>query len=331
MEKEKLLAVINLKYGFIDVRILERVSKGYLSDNYILENQGKRFFLKKYRQFGKQRLLEIHAVKKFFSERGLPVVLPLEAGDGKTYFEWKNDLYSIFPYVEGKQCYQCFLSDQALADSGKMLARIHLQSKDGCPDIVTERTFGWNKEDFLEKLGIIRNLISKNKNDFDKKAEKFIQDKITLAENNLIKYSDLNLNSNHIIHGDYHQENIFFDENDLVKYVFDWEKTNKAPRVMEMARALEFSCFYGSFEKDNFRRAKVFLASYVDVYPVSKEELRNGLVAWYLSQVHSVWVLDEHYLKNNSRIDPLIDNYIMYLNYHSKNFKEYCNKVLDFI
>jgi Ser/Thr protein kinase RdoA (MazF antagonist) len=332
--QEKLISTINSLYDFNnEVSIQRKINQGYLTENHILGNKKEKFFLKKYRSFGLARLEKIQKVKKFFAEKGIPAILPLENKNKKTLLKFERNFYSIFPYAKGRQIKWSKLSDEALKSCGVLLANIHLQSKGGHPGLIGERPFAWNREKFLARIRKILRIISRKKikTSFDKKAEKFILRKIYLAEKNAVDYSELGLKSDHLIHGDFHEENMFFDSNNQIKYIFDWEKTNTSPRAVEIARAMEFLCFYGSYKNKNFRKAKIFLKEYNKAYLIKKKELEKGIIVWYLNQVHSRWILEEHYLKKNNRTDCLLANHIKFLNYYSKNLEKHWSRLEKYV
>lgn len=331
--KELILKISNL-YGFVDdFEVLHRVERGSLSENYILKNGGERYFLKKYRDFGIERLRRVHAVKKFFSERQVSVIMPIQTKSGESFFEYNGRLYSLFPYVEGKQFEHGTLNSVAVRNCGQLLAQIHLQSKGGAPDIVQARLFHWNKDTFHSQIRLIQEVLAKkeSKTDLDERVEQFILKKISLAEENMTVYEDFGLMNDHVIHGDFHEENMFFDVHDAVKYLFDWEKANMSPRVMEVVRAMEFICFYGSYEDKNFKKAEVFLKVYSELYPLGRDELAKGLTVGYIHQIHNLWALDEYYLKNNKRVEDFFENHISFLEHYSKNLSSHIHQVSSFL
>ncbi len=72
----ELLQKIKRIYGFT-ISASEKVTKGYLSENFILYEGTLRFFLKKYRFSDPQRVREVHSAKHYFAEGGIPVILPV--------------------------------------------------------------------------------------------------------------------------------------------------------------------------------------------------------------------------------------------------------------
>jgi Ser/Thr protein kinase RdoA (MazF antagonist) len=112
------------------VRLVQKVEQGYLSHNYIVSDDGRRYFLKQY-TIPLDRIEGAHRTKKFFAEGGIPVVMPLQGNDGQTYFSHAGLYYALFPFVDGKQFERLRMSGPALRSAGEWLARIHLLSKGG--------------------------------------------------------------------------------------------------------------------------------------------------------------------------------------------------------
>lgn len=131
----------------------------------------------------------------------------------------------------------------------------------------------------------------------------------------------------HVIHGDYHEANLFFTRNSEVEYVFDWECVKYAPRTMEIARALSSVCFNGHFEEKNYANALTFLRAYSYLYPLKKEEISEALRAGYLSYVHEMWVLEEYYLRGKRKIYRFLGDQMRFLMYMSRNLEIYIKKL----
>jgi len=122
-------------------------------------------------------------------------------------------------------------------------------------------------------------------------------------------------------HGDYLDHNVFFGPNDQVSYVFDFEKTDYSPRTYELFRSLMYSFLSGDILDEDVVRAKLYLQSYLEIYPISKDELSRGLRLFYLKSIHGVWVESEHYLKENVRVDEFLLNDLQRIKYLSENYE----------
>ena len=122
---------------------------------------------------------------------------------------------------------------------------------------------------------------------------------------NTVSYERLDLPSNYLIHGDYFCDNVFFDENDHVSHVYDFEKTQYAPPMYELFRSF-FVSFLSIPTQENLSLAKKYVDAYLEACPFPKERVRRSFTVAYLKQIHSVWVEEEHYLKHSTRPDELL-------------------------
>jgi Ser/Thr protein kinase RdoA (MazF antagonist) len=325
-----LLEKINILYPFSQpVRIIKKVRKGYLTTKFIIGNDKKKYFLKGYRD-PVLRVKNTHKAKEFFSNNGIPVILPIQNKNEKTFFVHNGEVYSVFPYIEGEQFEKFKVPEIALREAGKMLAKLHLLSKDRMPIGIRKRKFIVDKEKSISRVKKIIDLIDKKKSKttFDKASLARLKLKLDLIQNNRIKVATRKLGKRHIIHADYHEANIFFKNNKII-YVFDWEMVSCAPRVMEIARSVDFFCFNGNFKPKNFSMAKTYLSAYNNIYPINKEELFYGLHAWCYNRLHSVWSSEEYYLKNKKLSAGFIKREIRTIEYYYRNLEEFIGKIVE--
>lgn len=318
---ENLLSKINQLYG-LQIDFFEKVTKGFLSENYLLSDGQKKYFLKKYRFDNRERIIEIHSVKKYFADGGIPVILPMSTKNGETFFSFEDGYYALFPFVDEKQFERGQLSDTAIVSLGEMLGRIHLLGKKSI--LLIDNGFKLeNKGKVLEKIRSIEIEIGKKHplSEFDKVAFENVRLKKQLVFVNSITYEDLALPSDHLIHGDYLDHNVFFDKADKVSHVFDFEKTAYSPRSFELFRSMMYAFLSEGIDSTDITKAKMYLDSYLKIYPMSKDEIRRGLQLFYLKSIHVVWVESEHYLKNNYRIDEFLYSDAHRIKYLSENLE----------
>jgi len=317
---DALLAKIKSLYNF-QIHSAERVTKGFLSENYILFCDDKKYFLKRYRFDNKERIEEIHFAKKYFVNLGIPVILPIVNLDRSAFFFFSDSYFALFPFVSDKQLDRVSITDTSIISLGETLGKIHLLGKDSNLP-VKERFKPWNKDKSLEKIKAIYTTLQKDNNpkDFDKIALENIEMKKRLIQDNSIVYEDLKLPSDHLIHGDYLDHNVFFGSDDKVSFVFDFEKTCYSPRMYELWRSLIYSFLSTDMTTEDIRRAKLYLISYTKIYPTTKDELIRGLKLFYLKSIHGLWVESEHYINGSDRVDDFL--YVDYkrTKYLSENF-----------
>jgi homoserine kinase type II len=329
---EDLLKKINALYE-VQVYSPEKVAKGFLSENHVLtdrSNKANKYFLKKYRFDNKEKIEEIHAAKKYFAQGGIPVILPILNNENATYFFFEEGYFALFPFIDGRHIDRDNLTETAAISLGETLAKIHLLGKESTLPM-KDYFKGWNKEKFIAKADELAALIHEKSelDEFDTNALKSIEMRKSLIEANTFTFEDLHIPSDCLIHGDYHDANIFFDTEDNVEYVFDFEKVQYAPRVYELIRSLMYMFFDSAFSMQHLELGKLYIESYSTMYPISKEELRAGLKLFYLRQVHGFWVEGEHYINHNYRVDQFLISGYNSVKYLTEHFDELEKALFD--
>lgn len=326
---EELLKQINKLYG-LNVHSFEKVTKGSLSENHVLVEGDKKYFLKRYRFDKKEKIEEVHMAKKYFSDGGIPVILPILNSEGKTFFCFENGYFALFPFINDKEIERGTLPDKAIVSLGEMLGRIHLLGKEAKIPI-NDKFKVWEKDKMLTHIKLIEAEINKKEilSDFDELAKKNIKMKRDLLCGVLEQYSDLSMPSDHLIHGDYLVTNVFYNDHDEVSFVFDFEKTRYSPRLYELFRSMMYDFCYGEVTEEKIQDAKLYIESYLNIYPASIDELKEGLKFYSVKTVQSLWVEYEHYLKDNNRVDQFLITDFQRVKYLSENFKEFESKLFD--
>jgi Ser/Thr protein kinase RdoA (MazF antagonist) len=304
-----------------NLSFIEKIAGGFLSENYALTDGNKKFFLKKHRHTNQNQVAEVCLVEQFFAEGGVPVILPIPTEQGESFFEHAGSFYSLYPFVEGRQIARGKLTEAATVSLGHTLGALHKHGKDSTLQITT-RFKAVDTDNFLSKVAAIEAEIVKEKplSDFGAMVLDCLRLKKQAVLENTVTYDQLNLPNNHLIHGDYFCDNVFFDQNDYVSYVFDFEKTQYAPPLFELFRSL-FVSFLTVPTEENILFAKKYLDAYLEAYPFPKEIVRNSLTLTHLRQVYSLWIEEEHYLKHNTRPDSLLPTQHAFNKYYLNNRK----------
>ncbi|MEI7777555.1 MAG: phosphotransferase [bacterium] len=316
--------ITNLKKLY-DIRVspqdIKKAEGGFLSTNYIIENYEKlphkKYFLKKYRFNKKDKIEEIHSIKKYFSEKDIPVILPIPNKEGKTYFEWRAEegksFYALFPFVEGIHFSRDNFSNMVIASLAETLGKIHLAGKDykGPASQAFKLKSPEDLQTEIQKyLDIIKS--KTNKDPFDLLAEKTLSLKLELLSGLGYSFEDTGLTSDHLIHGDYHNKNVFFDSKGKVTAVFDFEKSGMGPRVFELWRSIDYS---------DRTKAEQYIRSYGKIYPITEDELARGLRLYYLKLISSLWIEKAHYVDGNFRTDSFLETQYSSLKYFGQIVK----------
>lgn len=329
------LKQISSFFGLGEVVLKEKIQEGKLNDNYrmIELETGTSYFLRGHRHKDKGMVEKFHAAERFFAAHNIPVLVALSRGN-ESVVEAVSKLYSVYPWIEGVRADAINDEMKALRSVASVQADIHLLSKDGAPEGLSDRRgSGWDKKNSLEEFSRIEQQVQakSEKDEIDAITLEKIALQRALVEANDRTLEDFRLDADHLIHGDMNSSNIFFDENDEVKYLFDSEHVQYSARVLEVVKSLDLLCLPGKYDDENFEKARIFLQEYQSRYPLTKEELKNGLRAYVQRKAHDVWLLKEHYDKNNHRVDRIFKNNLNRLRYFSKNLDVFVERILSFL
>jgi len=300
-----LLEKISSLYGIGPITSTDPVTKGFLSENHVISAGTTRYFLKKYRFADSAKIFRIHASKSFFAQGGIPVIMPLLMKDGSSFFTHESAHYTLFPYVSGRHLDGNRMTPRAAVSLGRMLGRIHLRGA----KCTLDTEVASKPEDRAADLEQLKLLLVKahqmpTRDNFDRTAIEILEIKKSFAES-APRAPHPSPANDHLLHGDYHDANVFFDERDEVAHVFDLEKTGYGPRTDEIFRAMNYSLICGGEKADIFTNIRAYIDGYQDIYPIPTDELAAGLRRFYDGFMHGHWIESEHYLHGNTRVDVL--------------------------
>jgi homoserine kinase type II len=122
-----------------------------------------------------------------------------------------------------------------------------------------------------------------------------------------------------LLHGDYHERNVFFDAHGRVSAVIDWELACHGPRAWEIVRALDFALRLPEDYETGGERLRAFLRGYARVAPLTVQECEAMPELYWAARVHSLWVFEEHYRKGNARTDRLAMEDVARLEWWARN------------
>ncbi len=300
---EIILKEIKVLYG-LELSFVEKITKGTATENVVLTDNSIKYFLKRHSFNSLERVKEVHSAKHFFAEKGMPVILPMMQNNGETCFFCSGNYFALFPFIEGLQVEQAQHTENSVISMAEMLAKFHkagaksdLVVKDSYYTPVNTQISIENIERILEKIDSLEKV---TKLDTLVREDLFLKKKLLKVKD--FSLENVSLQNDHLIHGDYLDHNLFFDSHGHVSHIFDFEKAQYAPRVYEVVRSMMYSFLSKEFTDKEMSYAKLYIDSYRKIYPLSSEELRIGLSIYYIKYIHTVWLENEYYIKNNIRV-----------------------------
>jgi Ser/Thr protein kinase RdoA (MazF antagonist) len=330
MNQSALLAFLQETYLLPALHAATPVAVGYLSQNWVISAGNERYFLKQYRFDDVTRVAAAHAALSHFHGAGLPAILPLPTRDGRWISTTGDRHYTLFPFVTGQQLRRGALPVVAIQSMGTMLARLHRAGHNVQLPQLRQWRLKADRSLFVADASAILDRIVRQPTltPFDLLAEQTVRRQLALVEQTPLDLAVSALQPDHLIHGDYHDSNLFFNEAGEVAYLFDWEKAEIAPREVELVRALLFTCFSnpdnfrGTFLPHNFEQAALFLSAYHAQYPIASERFIEALRARYWGSLCSLWVVTEHYLYQNTRVDPFLESTLAEVSYFADHLPQ---------
>ncbi|OOE52763.1 phosphotransferase [Salinivibrio kushneri] len=250
------------------------------------------YFLRGYQTLTDAQILQSHQIQRSLATQLPFVIAPCFTEKALTLIKFNGASYALYPAAHGKSVSK--LSSAQAQSAGFALALVHsaLVQHDGSafPTI----TLSWEKEVWLRKLETIIKQIRQTPTSDDsywamRRAE---QQQEYLANNNSDHQYKI-VTQRQLIHGDYHQANLFFDRHNAVSGPIDWDLLQNMPRTYDVIRA----CAY-MFQMDPLL-SSAFISGYTSQLPLTAEELIDGARAWGMYADHHIWPLEQVYLHNN--------------------------------
>jgi aminoglycoside phosphotransferase (APT) family kinase protein len=130
----------------------------------------------------------------------------------------------------------------------------------------------------------------------------------------------LKVKADHLLHGDYHEKNVFLDTKGNVKHIFDLEKTEIGDRLHEVIRSMDFVCLNEGYDKKGLEKAHVYIQTYNELYPIKEKDFLDALEDYYFKKANSLWIERTHYLEDSDRVDCFLENQLNSLKFFPKNF-----------
>ncbi len=306
---EKIQAIVN-SYG-LSVVDTELITKGFLSENFKVVCQEGVFFLKQYRaELDKNRVDDIHKSKNFFAGQGIPAVMPIANARGEFFVSHEGRFFALFPFVSGNTYPDQHCSMAELRSLARMLARVHSAGA-LAGDHHISKVFEQKKQDTARIhaeqiiLAINHEILRTGGSKFDRSALMIVRRKyewiLAWPFENSVELPNI------LVHHDLHAGNVFFNDAAEIQHVFDFELTQYEPAAFDVVRIMTIVCMDYGLREEKWDRVHNFLDAYREVRMLGDDELRAGVVEFVAYRTTSFWVEEEHYLKNNSRVDRFLE------------------------
>jgi homoserine kinase type II len=273
------LARVLGRYGLVELRSIQRIEQGFVDENWCVETDRGRYFLK--RRHPRRRQSEAlvraqHNLIRYLRGAGFPAPTLVPALSGETFVLLEGDLYELEEYIEGQPYDPGRPAHLVAAAQG--LGRYHSCVEGFAPGALRARGV-------LYGPGISRAILQRLSESWQlgrDPALAAIDWKLAAREAKVANwFAQHGALTWLVIHGDYYAGNLIF-EGDRIVALVDYDKASWQPRVAEVAEALiyfassrpghlEHLVYPGFLEWDPLSR---FLQAYGETITLSEDELR---------------------------------------------------------
>lgn len=284
---------------------------GLIHQTCLLKTSTESYALRAYRYQTKDRwYIECeHALIAYVRVHGLPSLAPVPLPDGGTILEHKEHFYALFPFARGHQVPRAQLTTYEAAIMGSFLGKLHHVLQKYPQKDVPHRSFEVDRTATFAKLDEIEQVIrvQPQRNEIDNQAlTRLTQQRRWLESAHPVDSGNLSLLEHQVIHGDYQETNLFFEDN-YVSAIIDWDQAYVAPRSWEIIRTLHYAF------KLEVSLCSTFLRAYRQVFPLQQQDLDMAAAAYGWKRAHDTWGHEAFYLEGNQRIHPLTETFIPFV------------------
>lgn len=306
-----------------------RIPIGVSSENYKIQTSEGVFFLKKHRESALERIESLERLEQFFASTDIPIIVPLPTIHNILHCIHDGACYVIYPFMSGITFGQGKVSNEVIKNMAEMLAKMHLLTKDGIDEQYADVSIYFIPRKTSILVGEIDTLLIhisqlESKTSYDKLAEQGLELKRELLLQHGSEIDTFSFDTFNLGHGDYHPGNIFFSDDLTISAIFDLDMAGALPRIYELVRSLMLTCLNHNYSEEKLVQAKLFVKTYYELYPFSKEDMVKAMEAFYFKTL-ATWREKAHYWERDRRTDGEYEDTIRSIHY----LTDYRNELVD--
>jgi Ser/Thr protein kinase RdoA (MazF antagonist) len=315
-------------FDFEQVSKIDLVYDQYRCLNFKVHTLNQIYFLKQYRGRSSEEVFETKFAERFFADNQVPIILPIQDRFGRPAFQFQEEWFSLFPFVNAQQPHANILSDAFLRSLGTHLAKLHRAGS-----LVRLDSFRrlrlWDVEQFMFEMVDLKTMLERERE--HPGVPSFVLDtmekKIAFVTQERKSPQSFTLPFDCLLHGDPIYQNTFVDEHDEVIALFDLEDACVGPRAYEVGRAVLINCFEDGWGEEQYRRARIFMAAYLHVFPLSLEEFRQGVEMYMIKNAHKLWFEAKHLFDENDETRRCYEAHALRVEHLKDNWQTFCGRI----
>lgn len=295
------------RFGLGTALQLEVAPGGLLNQNLFATTARGAYFLKGYRYADPEPIRREHRLVAYVRDHGLPALAPLASPTGDTFLRVGGRFWAVFPRLTGEQPAGPAMTPGQVREMGHLLGRIHLALA-ALPPADAARfpaRLAWDSAQAAAAMAEYEQMIARRPalDPFDQHTLSSFAYRRTLLAGGVPPPSAFATLPAQVLHGDFHDRNLFFAPSGAVESVIDWELASVGPRAWEVVRALDVALALRQDVEAGAPRVRAFLHGYASAVPLTPDECAAMPELYRAARVHSLWVYEEHYRKGSARTD----------------------------
>jgi homoserine kinase type II len=295
------------RFGLGSALRVDVVAGGLLNQNLVAVTARGGFFLKGYRYPDPAPIAREHRLIRHAFHSGIPAHPPLAAPDGATYLRVGGRFWAVYPLIKGEQPSPGQMTAKHAAEMGRVLAHIHVALAGLTALEIADYPAKprWDSTAASAEMAEYEAEIAKRPalDPFDQHALSSFAYRRTLMAGGIQGPEAFDTLPAHLLHGDYHERNLIFDQHGRITSVLDWELAKVGPRAWEIIRTLDYALPLATDLESGGPLQRAFLHAYAAVAPLAEEECVAMPELYWAMQVHTLWPYEEHYRKGSARTD----------------------------
>lgn len=302
-------------FGFESV-VIQGHAGGFSARNFFIVADGSDFVLKRFRA-DLNTVTRIEHVTDFLFQQGLPVVKARRIGDVH-HFGFQDFWYALFPKVPGSVLHESDLSNSHYESSADILRRIHSLPAPRNIRLHTSLQRKIDPQRALARLDeMLESIRSVNHSD---EIRKLIELKRSLLSEKINAPASF-LESQDLIHGDFHNENLIFGPDNSVNCILDFEHTRLGNRIEDVVTFINLACCNTGYTVSNVQKSRVFLEAYRSRNRLERKDLYHGFCNFVADLSGSVFL--ENLALEDRKFQPMITRDLQRLTFLKEHMRDF--------
>jgi Ser/Thr protein kinase RdoA (MazF antagonist) len=266
---------------------------GFSSRNIALTARDRPFILKQFGPAATKQVGRLEAIALFLREQNFAAPLPEATRTGLRHFSCEGKIYALFLRNPGFIRHSADLSDVALKNTAANLARLHLLKPSNAKTLLgsTRRNLHQQSSSLAsdDVLCAKANEVQLEKKYIDTMLESLNVKRRLIDRSNHRKCVSLN-HGNHFVHGDFHNENLLFDDNAQVVCFLDFEESFLGQGVLDVVNFVFMALCNDGISCKQLHIGRQFVNYYRSIIPTEPQLLETAIESYFLSMASSTFL-----------------------------------------